>query len=143
HTRFSRDWSSDVCSSDLSEDAPAVAYAFAKLIEEAGIPAGVLNVVFGGGAGAAGEFLVDMMDEGRLDKFAFTGSTAVGRRIGEIAGRNLLHPTLELGGKNPLIVMRDADLDNAVQGAVFSAFGTGGQRCTSAGNVIVDAPVYD
>ncbi len=126
-----------------SEDAPAVAYAFAKLIEEAGIPAGVLNVVFGGGAGAAGEFLVDMMDEGRLDKFAFTGSTAVGRRIGEIAGRNLLHPTLELGGKNPLIVMRDADLDNAVQGAVFSAFGTGGQRCTSAGNVIVDAPVYD
>ncbi len=126
-----------------SEDAPAVAYAFAKLIEEAGVPAGVLNVVFGGGAGAAGEFLVDMMDEERLDKFAFTGSTAVGRRIGEIAGRNLLHPTLELGGKNPLIVMRDADLDNAVEGAVFSAFGTGGQRCTSAGNIIVDDPVYD
>jgi len=126
-----------------SEDAPAVAYAFAKLIEEAGVPAGVLNVVFGGGAGAAGEFLVEMMDEGLLDKFAFTGSTAVGRRIGEIAGRNLIHPTLELGGKNPLIVMRDADLDNAVEGALFSAFGTGGQRCTSAGNLIVDAPVYD
>src|SRR5690554_455182 len=126
-----------------SEDAPAVAYAFARLIEEAGIPAGVLNVVFGGGAGAAGEFLVDMMDEGRLDKFAFTGSTAVGRRIGEIAGRNLIHPTLELGGKNPLIVMRDADLDNAVQGAIFSSFGTGGQRCTSAGNLIIDAPVYE
>ena len=126
-----------------SEDAPAVAYAFAKLIEEAGVPAGVLNVVFGGGADAAGAYLVEMMDEGRLDKFAFTGSTKVGRQIGEIAGRNLLHPTLELGGKNPLIVMRDADLDNAVQGAVFSAFGTGGQRCTSAGNIIVDAPIYD
>src|SRR5690606_25061538 len=125
-----------------SEDAPAVAYAFAKIIEEAGVPAGVLNVVFGGGKGAAGEFLVDMMDEGLLDKFAFTGSTAVGRHIGEVAGRNLLHPTLELGGKNPLIVMRDADLDNAVEGAVFSAFGTGGQRCTSAGNIIVDAPIY-
>ncbi len=126
-----------------SEDAPAVAYAFAKIIEEAGVPAGVLNVVFGGGKGAAGEFLVDMMDEGRLDKFAFTGSTAVGRHIGEVAGRNLLHPTLELGGKNPLIIMRDADLANAVEGAIFSAFGTGGQRCTSAGNVIVDAPIYD
>lgn len=126
-----------------SEDAPAVAYAFAKLIEEAGVPAGVLNVVFGGGADAAGAHLVAMMDEGLLDKFAFTGSTKVGRQIGEVAGRNLLHPTLELGGKNPLIVMRDADLDNAVQGALFSAFGTGGQRCTSAGNIIVDAPIYD
>jgi len=126
-----------------SEDAPAVAYAFAKLIEEAGLPSGVLNVVFGGGKGAAGEFLIDMMDEGRLDKFAFTGSTAVGRLVGEAAGRNLLHPTLELGGKNPLVVMRDADLDNAVQGALFSAFATGGQRCTSAGNLIVDAPIYD
>ncbi len=126
-----------------SEDAPTVAYAFVRLLAEAGLPDGVLNVVFGGGKGAAGEFLVDMMDEGRLDKFAFTGSTAVGRQVGEAAGRNLLHPTLELGGKNPLVVMRDADLDNAVQGALFSAFATGGQRCTSAGNVIVDAPIYD
>ena len=126
-----------------SEDAPAVAYAFARLIEEAGVPGGVLNVVFGQGKGGAGEFLVDMMDEGLVDKFAFTGSTAVGRHIGEVAGRNLLHPTLELGGKNPLVIMRDADLDNAVEGAIFSAFGTGGQRCTSAGNIIVDAPIYD
>ena len=126
-----------------SEDAPAVAYAFAKLFEEAGLPPGVLNVVFGGGKDAAGAYMVEMMDEGRLQKFAFTGSTAVGRHVGEVAGRNLLHPTLELGGKNPLVVLRDADLDNAVQGALFSAFATGGQRCTSAGNVIVDAPVYD
>src|SRR5690606_31977546 len=80
---------------------------------------------------------------GLVDKMAFTGSSQVGRYVGEVAGRNLQHPTLELGGKNPLVVMRDADLDNAVQGAVFSAFGTGGQRCTSAGNIIVDAPIYD
>ncbi len=126
-----------------SEDAPAVAYAFAKLIAEAGVPAGVLNVVFGGGKDAAGQYLVEMMDEGLLDKFAFTGSTAVGRLIGEVAGRNLLHPTLELGGKNPLVIMRDADLDNAVSGAIFSAFATGGQRCTSAGNIIIDASIYD
>ena len=87
--------------------------------------------------------MVEMMDEGLVDKFAFTGSTKVGRKIGEIAGRNLTHPTLELGGKNPLVVMRDADLDNAVSGALWASFGTGGQRCTSAGNLIVDAPVYD
>jgi aldehyde dehydrogenase (NAD+) len=126
-----------------SEDAPSVAYAFAKLIEEAGVPEGVLNLVFGGGRDAAGEFMVQIMDEGRFDKFAFTGSTKVGRHIGEVAGRNLLHPTLELGGKNPLVILRDADLDNAVQGALFSAFATGGQRCTSAGNIMVDAPIYD
>lgn len=132
-----------------SEDCPAASYAFVKLIEEAGLPDGVLNVVFGGGAGAAGQFLVDMIDERdergrkRLDKFAFTGSTAVGRQIGEIAGRNLLHPTLELGGKNPLVVMADADLENAVGGALWAAFGTGGQRCTSAGNIILDAPIAD
>ena len=84
-----------------------------------------------------------MMDEGLVDKLAFTGSTAVGRYVGEVAGRNLQHPTLELGGKNPLVIMRDADLDNAVQGAIFSAFATGGQRCTSAGNIIIDAPIYD
>jgi len=126
-----------------SEDAPAVGYAFVKLIQEAGVPDGVINVVFGGGKDAAGQHLIAMMDEGKLHKFAFTGSTAVGRYVGEVAGRNLLHPTLELGGKNPLVIMRDADLGNAVHGAIFSAFATGGQRCTSAGNVIIDAPIYE
>lgn len=126
-----------------SEDSPACSYAFAKLIEEAGVPAGVLNIVFGGGADGAGAYLVEMMDERLLNKFAFTGSTAVGRKIGEVAGRNLIHPTLELGGKNPLVVMRDADLENAVAGALWASFGTGGQRCTSCGNIIVDAPVYE
>jgi alpha-ketoglutaric semialdehyde dehydrogenase len=126
-----------------SEDSPATSYAFAKLLEEGGLPDGVLNVVFGLGAGSTGEDLVSLMDEGLLNKFAFTGSTAVGRKIGEIAGRNLMHPTLELGGKNPLVVMRDADLENAVEGALWASFGTGGQRCTSAGNIILDAPIYD
>jgi len=126
-----------------SEDCPASSYAFAKLIEEAGVPAGVLNVVFGGGKGAAGQYLVEMMDKGLLHKFAFTGSTAVGRQIGEAAGRNLLHPTLELGGKNPLVVMADADVENAVSGALWAAFGTAGQRCTSAGNILLDEPIYE
>lgn len=126
-----------------SEDSPATSYAFAKLLEEGGLPDGVLNVVFGLGANSTGSELVELMDEGLLNKFAFTGSTSVGRKIGEIAGRNLMHPTLELGGKNPLVVMRDADLENAVSGALWASFGTGGQRCTSAGNIILDAPIYD
>ncbi|AEB11995.1 aldehyde dehydrogenase family protein [Marinithermus hydrothermalis] len=126
-----------------SEDAPVLSYVFAKLFEEAGLPPGVINVVFGFGKDSAGQYLVELMDEGLLNKFAFTGSTAVGRWIGEVAGRNLIRATLELGGKNPLVVMRDADLDNAVEGAFFSAFATGGQRCTSAGNIIVDAPIYE
>jgi aldehyde dehydrogenase (NAD+) len=126
-----------------SEDCPLTSYAFARLIEEAGFPAGVVNVVFGSGAGEAGQFLVEMMDEGLLDKIAFTGSTTVGREIGAIAGRNLLHPTLELGGKNPLVIMRDANLESAVDGALWASFGTAGQRCTSAGNILLDAPVYD
>ncbi|AEG33287.1 Aldehyde Dehydrogenase [Thermus thermophilus SG0.5JP17-16] len=126
-----------------SEDAPTLSYVFAKLFEEAGLPPGVLNVVFGGGRGSTGQWMVELMDEGLFQKFAFTGSTQVGRWIGEVAGRNLIRPTLELGGKNPLVVMRDADLDLAVEGAWWSAFATGGQRCTSAGNILVDAPIYE
>ncbi len=126
-----------------SEDCPATSYAFAKLIEEAGVGAGVLNVVFGPGGNGAGQYLVEMLDEELLNKIAFTGSTIVGRLIGEIAGRNLVHPTLELGGKNPLVVMRDADIESAVSGALWAAFGTAGQRCTSAGNLLLDAPIYD
>lgn len=126
-----------------SEDAPALSYVFVRMLEEAGLPPGVVNLVFGGGKDSTGQHLVELMDEGLLNKFAFTGSTAVGKWIGGVAGRNLLRPTLELGGKNPLVVLSDADLELAVEGAWWSAFATGGQRCTSAGNVIVDAPIYE
>lgn len=126
-----------------SEDSPALSYIFVKLFEEAGLPPGVINLVFGGGKDSTGQWLVELMDEGLMHKFAFTGSTKVGRWIGEVAGRNLIRPTLELGGKNPLVVMRDADLELAVEGAWWSAFATGGQRCTSAGNILVDKPIYE
>lgn len=126
-----------------SDDSPVLSYIFVKLFEEAGLPPGVINLVFGGGKDSTGQWLVELMDEGLFQKFAFTGSTKVGRWIGEVAGRNLIRPTLELGGKNPLVVMRDADLDLAVEGAWWSAFATGGQRCTSAGNILVDAPIYE
>ena len=73
----------------------------------------------------------------------FTGSSAVGARIGELCGRHIQSPCLELGGKNPLVVMPDAELDLAVEGALFSGFGTAGQRCTSLGTVIVHESVHD
>lgn len=124
-----------------SDDAPGTAALFFDAWRRAGLPAGVLSIVHGGGADAAGQFLVDQIDAGLLNKFSFTGSTAVGRKIGEACGRNLLQPSLELGGKNPLVILADADLDLAVDGALWASFGTAGQRCTSAGNVIVDRRV--
>jgi aldehyde dehydrogenase (NAD+) len=124
-----------------SDDAPGIATLFLELFRRAGLPDGVLNVVHGGGAGAAGEFLIDAVDQGLLNKISFTGSTAVGRKIGEVCGRALQVPSLELGGKNPLVILADADLDLALEGAVWAAFGTAGQRCTSAGNIIVDKRV--
>jgi aldehyde dehydrogenase (NAD+) len=124
-----------------SDDAPGVAELFAELWRRAGLPAGVLNVVHGAGAGGAGEFLLELVNAGLIDKVSFTGSTAVGRKIGEVCGRNLQTPSLELGGKNPLVILQDADLDLAVEGALWAAFGTAGQRCTSCGNIIVDRRV--
>jgi aldehyde dehydrogenase (NAD+) len=103
----------------------------------------VVNVIHGTGGGGAGEAILEMVDRGLIQKVSFTGSTEVGRKIGEVCGRNLQIPSLELGGKNPLVVLRDADLDLAVEGALFSGFGTAGQRCTSLGNLIVDRPVAE
>jgi acyl-CoA reductase-like NAD-dependent aldehyde dehydrogenase len=81
------------------------------------------------------------LSAGLVDKVGFTGSTAVGARIGELCGRHLQSPCLELGGKNPMVIAPDADLDLAVQGALFSGYGTAGQRCTSLGTVIAHADV--
>ena len=124
-----------------SDDAPGIASLFFDLWRREGLPDGVLSVVHGGGAGSAGEFLVGMVDEGLLDKISFTGSTAIGRKIGEVCGRNLQVPSLELGGKNPLVILGDADLELAVEGALWASFGTAGQRCTSCGNIIADKRV--
>ena len=124
-----------------SEDAPGTATLFLELFRRAGVPDGALNVVHGRGADGAGEHLVSMVEAGLVDKISFTGSTAVGRHIGAITGRALQVPSLELGGKNPLVILADADLDLAIEGALWASFGTAGQRCTSAGNLIVDRHV--
>ncbi len=119
-------------------DTPALGQRFVELLDEAGVPKGVVNVVHGGG-GAVGERLVAHPD---VRVISLTGSRETGVRVLQAAAEGLKHVHLELGGKNAIIVMEDADLDIAVDGIVWSAFGTSGQRCTAASRVIAHESVY-
>ncbi|HEX5018440.1 MAG TPA: aldehyde dehydrogenase family protein [Actinomycetes bacterium] len=119
-----------------AETANAVADALTSLLHAGGVPTDVLQTVHMAGSDTF-DGLSAALDAGVVDKVGFTGSTDVGRLIGELCGRHLQSPCLELGGKNPMVVMPDADLDLAVEGALFSGFGTAGQRCTSLGTVWV------
>jgi aldehyde dehydrogenase (NAD+) len=125
-----------------AEYAAASARALAELLWRAGVPVDALNLVLADG-GATFDGLGQALEQGLVQKVGFTGSTEIGRKIGELCGRHLQTPCLELGGKNPLVVMPDANLDLAVEGALFSGFGTAGQRCTSLGTVIVHEDVHD
>jgi acyl-CoA reductase-like NAD-dependent aldehyde dehydrogenase len=125
-----------------AEYAAASASAFASLVWRAGLPDGVLNLVLADGPSTF-DGLSGALEAGLVDKVGFTGSSAVGARIGELCGRHLQSPCLELGGKNPMVVTPDAELDLAVEGALFSGFGTAGQRCTSLGTVIVHEQVHE
>jgi alpha-ketoglutaric semialdehyde dehydrogenase len=119
-------------------DTPALGERFVELLGEAGVPPGVVNVVHGGG-GAVGERLVQHPD---VPVITLTGSRETGVAVLKAAADNLKHVHLELGGKNAVIVLEDADLDLAADGIVWSAFGTSGQRCTAASRVIVHEQVY-
>ena len=125
-----------------AEYAAASAMALFEMIQAAGLPGGVLNIVFAEGQEAFAGLDLGLR-AGTIDKIGFTGSTAVGSLIGELAGRHLQTPCLELGGKNPMVVTPSADIDLAVEGALFSGFGTAGQRCTSLGTLIVHESVHD
>ena len=122
-----------------AEDTPLLAERFVELLTEAGCPRGVVNIVHGFGE-TAGDALVRHPD---VAVITFTGSRETGVAVTHAAADRLKHVHLELGGKNGIIVMEDADLDLAVEGIVWSAFGTSGQRCTAASRVIVDERVYD
>jgi acyl-CoA reductase-like NAD-dependent aldehyde dehydrogenase len=122
-----------------AEDTPLLAERFIGLLEEAGLPAGVVNLVHGFGE-EAGDRLVRHPD---VPVITFTGSRETGVLVTKNAADQLKHVHLELGGKNGIIVMDDADLDLAVEGIVWSAFGTSGQRCTAASRVIVHEAVHD
>jgi alpha-ketoglutaric semialdehyde dehydrogenase len=122
-----------------SSDTPHCATLLVELMAEAGFPAGTVNLVTGAG-GEVGDAIIDNPD---IRVVSFTGSSETGRRIAQRAGRKLKRLSLELGGKNAIAVMADADLDLATDGILWSAFGTTGQRCTAASRVVVERSVVD
>ncbi|MBC6983590.1 aldehyde dehydrogenase family protein [Caulobacter sp. 17J80-11] len=117
---------------------PASVWALAEIIHEAGAPAGVFNLVMGRGS-VVGEALINHKG---VDAISFTGSQGVGGRIAEACAKNFKRFQLEMGGKNPLVVLDDADLDLAVEGALNGAFFSTGQRCTASSRLIVTKGVY-
>lgn len=114
-------------------------FLIADILEQAGLPKGVLSVVVGKGS----EIGDDIVEHPISKLVSFTGSTEVGRRIGEIAGRTLKDVALELGGNNVLIVLNDADIERAAEAAAFGAYLHQGQICMSLNRVVVDASIYD
>jgi acyl-CoA reductase-like NAD-dependent aldehyde dehydrogenase len=120
-------------------DTPTLGERFVELLADAGVPPGVVNVVHGGG-GEVGNAIVTHPD---VPVITLTGSRETGVAVTKAAADRLKHVHLELGGKNAIIVLDDADLDLAVEGIVWSAFGTSGQRCTAASRVIAHEAVYD
>nr|MBA2381382.1 aldehyde dehydrogenase family protein [Chloroflexota bacterium] len=117
-----------------SSDTPHCATLLVELMAEAGFPAGTVNLVTGAGA-EVGDAIVDNPD---VAVISFTGSSETGKHLAAKAGRQLKRVSLELGGKNAIVVMADADLDLATDGILWSAFGTTGQRCTACSRVVVD-----
>jgi alpha-ketoglutaric semialdehyde dehydrogenase len=117
---------------------PAIAHALGAIIHEAGAPAGIFNMVLGeGGVGAA------IVDHPEVDGVSFTGSQYVGGKVGEAAMKRQARVQLEMGGKNPLVILDDADLERAVACAIDGAFYGTGQRCTASSRVIVTEGIHD
>jgi aldehyde dehydrogenase (NAD+) len=122
-----------------ASDTPLSAYNFIKILCDAGIPPGVVNLVTGSGNKVG----VPLVSHSDVSIVSFTGSTEVGRAINRVAAESFKRISLEMGGKNAIIVMDDADVDLAVDGAIWGGFGTTGQRCTAASRVILHKDVYD
>ncbi len=122
-----------------ASDTPATATSLVEILLDAGVPEGVINIVHGGGS-EVGMAIVGHPD---VDLVSFTGSTLVGKKIAEIGAQTLKRVSLELGGKNAQIVMNDADLDLALEGVLWGAFGTTGQRCTATSRLILQEGIHD
>ena len=129
----------NTCVLKPSSETPLLAAKLMEIFEDAGVPRGVVNLVYGSGA-EIGERLVTHPD---VAVISFTGSLATGRKVNLAGAEQLKRIHLELGGKNAIIVLEDADLDLAVDGIVWSAFGTSGQRCTAASRVIAEDGIHD
>lgn len=122
-----------------ASDTPATATSLIEILLEAGVPEGVVNIVHGGG-GEVGNAIVGHPD---VDLVSFTGSSDVGKKISEVAAATLKRVSLELGGKNAQLVMDDADLELALEGVLWGAFGTTGQRCTATSRLILHEKIHD
>jgi len=122
-----------------ASDTPACLVRFVELLQEGGLPDGVVNVVTGSG-GEVGNAIVEHPD---VKVISFTGHTDTGVEISTRAAKTLKRVSLELGGKNPIVVWEDADLDLALDSVVWSAFGTSGQRCTAASRLVVHRAIHD
>ncbi len=121
-----------------AEDTPKTGSMLVEVLIEAGIPAGVVNLVHG--EGDVGEAIVK---HPKIDVISFTGSSETGRHIASSCGKDLKHVSLEMGGKNAQVVMDDANLDLALDGVLWGAFGTTGQRCTATSRLILHEKIYD
>jgi aldehyde dehydrogenase (NAD+) len=122
-----------------ASDTPATATSLVEILVDAGVPEGVINIVHGGG----GEVGMGIVGHPDVDLVSFTGSTEVGKKISEVAASTLKRVSLELGGKNAQLVMADADLHLALDGVLWGAFGTTGQRCTATSRLLLHEKVFN
>jgi acyl-CoA reductase-like NAD-dependent aldehyde dehydrogenase len=129
----------NTCVIKPAEDTPLSTINIVQALLDAGLPKGVVNVVTGFGPEAG----APMLTHPDVRAISFTGSSEVGRMIGEVAARSFKHCSLEMGGKNAMIVLDDANLDLAVDGVLWGAFGTTGQRCTATSRVILQKPIFN
>jgi alpha-ketoglutaric semialdehyde dehydrogenase len=131
--------SGNTCVIKPAEDTPLSTLNLVRALMDAGLPPGVVNIVYGYGPEAG----APLLEHADVRAISFTGSSEVGRIIGEAAARNFKPCSLEMGGKNAIIVLNDANVDLAIDGALWGGFGTTGQRCTAASRVIVQKGVYN
>jgi alpha-ketoglutaric semialdehyde dehydrogenase len=129
----------NTCVIKPAQDTPLSTFNFVKTLADAGVPHGVVNIV----AGFGPQVGAPLTEHPEVRAVSLTGSTYVGKKVGESCARTLKRCSLELGGKNPMIVLDDANLDLALEGALWGAFGTTGQRCTATSRIIVQKGVYD
>ena len=120
-----------------SDNAPTAAYLLLRAFLEAGLPPGVINTVNGRGRAGCGKHFLAAIDKGLFQAFSFVGSTALGRTVGDLCGRNLMHPSMDLLGKGAMVVMPDGDLARAVEGALRGAFSHAGQRPIGLVNILL------
>lgn len=130
--------SGNTCVIKPAEDTPLSTVNLVRALMDAGLPAGVVNIVHGYGPEAG----APLLEHQNVRAISFTGSSEVGRIVGQAAARNFKPCSLEMGGKNAIIVLNDANVDLAIDGALWGGFGTTGQRCTAASRVIVQKGVY-